>query len=114
MPIPFRSKIPEEFSEYSREELIKLNDALDKLIEEAKQFPFKEFERKIHNQKEQTQEVEFTAVKVLDKKIQLINEEKNIIVEEYNYSTQEEAINDFKTIVEILGLEIKEEGRYAT
>jgi len=115
MPIKLHSNLTKELSTYSQEELIELNAALDDMINEIKQMPFKEFEKKLKGEKETIpdESVEFTAIKVADNKLQLINEEKNLIIEEYIFESNEEAVKDFQTLVELLELEVIEENKYA-
>ncbi len=115
MPIKLHSNLTKELSTYSQKELIELNAALDDMINEIKQMPFKEFEKKLKGEKEtiSDESVEFTAIKVVDNKLQLINEEKELIIEEYVFENNEDAIKDFQTLVELLGLEVIKENEYA-
>jgi len=115
MPIPLYFDLTKELSTYSQEELIELNNALDEILNEIKQMPFKEFEKKLKGEKETIPDetTEFTAIKVIDNKLQLINEEKNLIIEEYVFENNEDAVKDFQTLVELLELEVIEENKYA-
>ncbi|WP_456470031.1 hypothetical protein [Caminibacter sp.] len=115
MPIPLHSDLTKELSTYSQKELIELNAALDDMINEIKQMPFKEFERKLKGEKETIPDetTEFTAIKVVDNKLQLINEEKDLIIEVYVFENNEDAVKDFQTLVELLGLEVIKENEYA-
>ena len=115
MPIKLHSNLTKELSTYSKEELRELNATLDDMLNEIKQMPFKEFEKKLKREKETIPDelVEFTAIKVVDNKLQLINEEKNLIIEEYIFESNEEAVKDFQTLVELLGLEVIKENEYA-
>jgi len=115
MPIPLYSDLRKELSTYSEADLIKLNNALDEMLNDIKQMPFKRFEAKLKGKKEDIPDetTEFTAIKVVGNKLQLINEEKDLIIEEYLFENNEEAVKDFQTLVELLDLEVIKENEYA-
>jgi hypothetical protein len=51
-------------------------------------------------------EFEMNALKVEDNKLIFLNEEKNTITDCYEYSSHEEAVNNFNALVELLELTI--------
>ncbi|WP_457563594.1 hypothetical protein [Caminibacter pacificus] len=112
MPIKFKP-IPKEFQDFSKKELIELDNALNKLLDEIKNLPFKEFEEKINNAGKSQENIEFNAIKVKNNTLLLINEEYNQIIEKYEYDSNEKAVEGFNALVELLDLNIIIENKYA-
>ena len=112
MPIKFKP-IPKEFEDYSKKELIELDNALNKILNEIQELPFKEFEEKINNADKTQENIEFNAIKVENDTLLLINEEHNQIIEKYEYDSHKEAIEGFNALVELLELDIIIENKYA-
>ena len=112
MPIKFKP-IPKEFQGFSKKELIELDNALNKILDEIQNLPFKEFEEKINNTDKNQENIEFNAIKVKNNTLLLINEEHNQIIEKYEYNSNKEAIEGFNALVELLNLDIIIENKYA-
>jgi len=116
MPIPF-NETTKELAKMSIDELLAIDRGLDKILEEIKRKPFEDFEKKVKGEykKEEIpdEDISADAVRVEDNKLMLINEETGKIIHTYVCKSNEEAIRDFQTLVELLELEVIEENKYA-